>query len=281
MDCVFCPKTSRQNEFMTVETFCKILDKIQYHTNQIYLHVLGEPLLHPQLGLLLQHCDRTGMRVNITTNGTLIKKVSEILLKSSALNRVNFSLHSFNQQVFSNYSKDNYLKDIADFTVKALETEKIAIYYRFWDQTKSELQDENKQMINKLSELIGTEIPDIDSLKPQGATMIKRPLFISKEEVFDWPSLDMENSIENAKCLGIKEQLAILVDGTVVPCCLDNNACIQLGNIKENSLQDIIENPRAKAIREGFSKGVAVEELCKRCTYKKRFIKNSSIRNLN
>ena len=72
-------------------------------------------------------------------------------------------------------------------------------------------------------------------------------------------------------CYGLKDQLAILVDGTVVPCCLDDEGSMKLGNIFEQSLDDIINGERARRIIEGFQKRIAVEELCQKCSYKNQF----------
>lgn len=260
---------------MYPENFSDIIEKIKPHTNQIYLHVLGEPLLHPHLETLLNHCEEQEIKVNITTNGTLIKKASNILLECKVLNRVNFSLHSFKQQIDNKMVNefDNYIKDISEFTLKALEKNTIAIYYRFWDQSINDLQKENEEMIKNLSEYLHLDIPKLNALKPTGATMIKRPLFVSKEVVFDWPKEDLLEREGKAYCLGIKEQIGILVDGTVVPCCLDCEGQLALGNINIESLQEILEGKRAKDIREGFSRGEAVERLCKKCTYRERFVR--------
>ena len=130
--CNFCPETKRTAEFMKIETFNEILDQIKPYTDYIYLHVKGEPLLHPEIDKFLDSSYKKGFMVNITTNGTLIKSVSDKILTKSALRQINFSLHSFdgNESV---ESKDEYINDILSFVDQAISKTKIIIAYRLWN----------------------------------------------------------------------------------------------------------------------------------------------------
>jgi radical SAM protein with 4Fe4S-binding SPASM domain len=76
---------------------------------------------------------------------------------------------------------------------------------------------------------------------------------------------------ESGFCLGLREQFAVLADGTVVPCCLDRNADMALGNIFKQPINDILEGERARRIVDGFSKRQIAEELCRKCSYRQRF----------
>ena len=89
--------------------------------------------------------------------------------------------------------------------------------------------------------------------------------------MFDWPDMSAEELGENCFCYGLRDQVGVLCDGTVVPCCLDHDGDIPLGNLFERELDEILVSPRAGAIREGFSHRLAVEELCRRCGYARRF----------
>ena len=92
-------------------------------------------------------------------------------------------------------------------------------------------------------------------------------------EKFEWPDIQIDSLGEEVFCHGLRNQIGILVDGTVVPCCLDSEGNINLGNIFEKSLKDIVEDKRARDIYDGFSRRRAVEELCKKCGYATRFKK--------
>ena len=72
-------------------------------------------------------------------------------------------------------------------------------------------------------------------------------------------------------CYGMLDHVGVLADGTVVPCCLDADGEITLGNIFESDLSEILASPRARAIADGFKHHQKVEPLCRRCGYSKRF----------
>ena len=97
LKCKFCPETNRKKEFMSLENFEKIIQKIHKHTNLVCLHVKGEPLLHNNLADILKVLEKYNLKTNITTNGTLIKENLEILRNSKAVRQINFSIHSIMQ----------------------------------------------------------------------------------------------------------------------------------------------------------------------------------------
>ena len=78
---------------------------------------------------------------------------------------------------------------------------------------------------------------------------------------------------EFGTCYGLRRQLGILVDGTVVPCCLDQDGIINLGNIFNEDLENIVSSDRAKEIVTNFRNNKLKEDLCKRCGYIKKFKK--------
>ena len=95
LSCSFCPGTRREKRFMTPEDFETLSRKLRGHVEYLYLHLMGEPLLHPQLEEILGIAARQGFRVIITTNGTLLDRRGELLVSSPAVYKVNISLQSF------------------------------------------------------------------------------------------------------------------------------------------------------------------------------------------
>jgi radical SAM protein with 4Fe4S-binding SPASM domain len=106
-----------------------------------------------------------------------------------------------------------------------------------------------------------------ESLKEKNSFKLKNNVYLSMGEKFKWPSLKAEELGERIFCYGLRDQIGILVDGTVVPCCLDSEGNIPIGNIFENTLEEILNSKRAKDIYDGFSGRKAVEELCKKCGF--------------
>lgn len=268
MDCSFCPKTNRKKEFMDEELFVRILDQIEEHTKYLYFHIMGEPLLHPQIGRFLDISGEKGFKVNLTTNGTLIDKGADELISKPALRLVNFSLHSFEGNPNTD-ALDSYLSKIFAFISKAQKEKSTLCSLRLWNLSDQKPNDENDHILRKIENEFKTE-PLRNELNSRGIE-ISQGVYLNFAKQFDWPRLEKEKINDLGFCHGLRDQIGFLVDGTVVPCCLDSEGSIALGNIKIQNFSDIIESTRAKAIHEGFNSRKAVEELCKKCGYRTRF----------
>lgn len=273
LSCDFCPQTRRKPEFMDLVTFRKILDQIKAYTDFIYFHVKGEPLLHPEIDKLLDISYEKGFKVNITTNGTLIQTVKDKLLKKPALRQINFSLHSFDGNE-SFVSKADYITDILSF-IKEAEDSELLISLRLWNLEESnEINLErmkNNELIKTIEEEFSLPYQIQEKVDPSRGVKISDRLYLNQDYRFEWPDLEAEKDDGIGFCYGLRNQAAILVDGTVVPCCLDGEGVISLGNINSAPFSEIIDSERANNIVDGFSNREAVEELCKRCGYRKRF----------
>jgi len=279
LSCDFCPKTRRPAEFMKLSAFENILKQIKGHSEHIYFHVLGEPLLHPELKDFLRLSSDYGYIVNITTNGTLIDKAKDVLIKSEALRQINFSLHSFDANPINN-PMESYLNNIITFAKEAREKSDIIIALRLWNLEESLLNapdnkktqiEKNRHILERLEEAFNLEYKIEEKLLPGRGIKLAPKVFLNQATKFNWPNTLHKDITEKGFCYGLRDQIAILVDGTVVPCCLDGEGVINLGNINNASFSEIIEGSRAKDIYEGFSKREVVEELCRKCDYRRRF----------
>ncbi len=273
MACSFCPPTARAKGLIKVEQFNKILDEIRPHTKYIYLHVKGEPLLHPRIDQLLDAAHEKGFKVNITTNGTLIKKNREKLLGKPALRQINFSLHSFDGHEGSE-NREKYLGDILDFVRAAREYNTI-ISYRLWNLQKEHVTDiaarRNRETLEILENEYNLDYRIEEKVQPGKGVKIANNIYLNQDHEFRWPSLLEPEDEGKGFCHALRSQAAILVDGTVVPCCLDGEGVINLGNVNEKSFTDIVQGERANNIVDGFSRREAVEELCRKCGYRQKF----------
>ncbi|MFT9819481.1 radical SAM/SPASM domain-containing protein [Lysinibacillus sp. NPDC056185] len=271
--CSFCPPTARAKGLIKVEQFNKILDEIRPHTKYIYLHVKGEPLLHPRIDQLLDAAHEKGFKVNITTNGTLIKKNHEKILGKPALRQINFSLHSFDGHEGSE-NREKYLGDILDF-VRASRDYNTIISYRLWNLQKDSVTDlaarRNRETLEILENEYNLDYRIEEKVQPGKGVKIANNIYLNQDHEFKWPSLLEPEDEGKGFCHALRSQAAILVDGTVVPCCLDGEGVINLGNVNEKSFTDIVEGERANNIIDGFSRREAVEELCRKCGYRQKF----------
>lgn len=263
LKCKFCPDTNREKEYMTVENFEAIIEKIYNYTNIVCLHVKGEPLLHNDLEEILKILEKYNLKANITTNGTLLKNKLDIIKNSKSIRQINISLHSITQ---NDITYNEYLKNVFE---SVEELKNVIISYRLWNLLKIEKNDINNKIIKEIETYykmsnLKEKLAESEFLK------VKENVFINQDIEFTWPDINRENIIEKGKCLALKEQVAILVDGTVVPCCLDNNGDIQLGNILDETLEEILNKPKSIEIKKNFEKKIITCKLCKTCGFLKR-----------
>ncbi|MEB3100503.1 radical SAM/SPASM domain-containing protein [Ferviditalea candida] len=273
--CSFCPQTGRQANFIKVDTFAHTLNQINRHTNHIYLHVKGEPLLHPKLDELLDISHAKGFKVNITTNGTLIQKAKHKILGKPAVRQMNFSLHSFDGHEGST-DREQYITNILSFIRQAAEAGQNVIFsLRLWNLDQDNATNLEKNRNRHSLEIIEKEFNlnyRIEEKVERGKGLkIAERIYLNQDHEFEWPSLQAPEDDGKGFCHGLRSQAGVLVDGTVVPCCLDGEGVIKLGNIHDSSFTEIIESERANRLFDGFSKREAVEELCRKCGYRKRF----------
>ena len=261
LSCAFCPGTKRPKKAMTEEEFSGLLPKLRPYTNFLYFHLMGEPLCHPKLERFLELAGDAGFRVILTTNGTLLKKQQEMLLSSPALHKVNISLHAFEANDLA-VPFSEYLEGCFAFG-KAAEG-KVLVSYRLWNQGG---QDEKNE---EILETMAKYFPQPWAEERRGPRLGNR-VYLEYGDTFDGPDLSAPDGGQAVFCHGLRDQLGVLCDGRVVPCCLDHEGDIALGNLFEQDMEDILDSPRAKAIYEGFSRRQASEELCRRCGYARRF----------
>ena len=271
--CSFCPPTARKANIIKLDAFNNILDQIRPHTKYIYLHVKGEPLLHTKIDQLLDAAHAKGFKVNITTNGTLIKKNRHKLLGKPALRQINFSLHSFDGHEGSE-NREKYLGDILEFVRDAAEHNTI-ISYRLWNLQQDHVTDlaarRNRETLEILEKEYNLDYKIDEKVEPGKGVKIANRVYLNQDHEFQWPSLLAPEDDGKGFCHALRSQAAILVDGTVVPCCLDGEGVINLGNINTTPFSEIIEGERANNLYDGFSRREAVEELCRKCGYRQRF----------
>lgn len=261
LKCSFCPGTTRSPKRMNTDEFKIVLEKIKDYTDYIYFHLLGEPLCHPDLENFLQIAEEMKFKVIITTNGTLLNKCNDILLNSNSHYKTVISLHSFEAND-NKISLKNYLNDCFSYA-KSAENKKIVVL-RLWNNGGKDTL--NNDILNVLEKYFPKPWNE-----ERNGTRIGEKIYIQYGDKFDWPTLESDNINENVFCYGLRDQIGILSDGTVVPCCLDSNGDIPLGNIFEYNMEIILSSQKAQNIYNGFSNRTACEELCKRCSFVRKF----------
>lgn len=261
LSCQFCPGTKRKPRILAEPEFSAIIQKLCPWTEHLYFHLMGEPLCHPNLENYLTLAGKYGFKVILTTNGTLLQKQQSILLASEALHKLNISLHAFEANDLTLPFED-YLQQCFTFG-KAAEGKKLVVF-RLWNQGGAEKR--NHEILSALESFFPK--PWIQERK---GIRIGSRVYLEYGDKFDWPDLNAEDQGDHVFCYALRDQIGILCDGTVVPCCLDHDGDLALGNLLESDLEEILTSDRAIAIYQGFQQRFAAEELCRKCGYARRF----------
>lgn len=271
LNCSFCPKTKRTPAFVSLSQFNDVADKLKGRVEYLYLHLMGEPTLHPELEAILESAGKRGFKVILTTNGTALEKVGKILVSSDALYKISMSLHS-REANDNGYDMDTYLNSCFDFALDASEKGKICVF-RLWNLNGEATVGQNSQnpyILERMRQYFGDEWTETRS-----GARLQNKVFLEYGEKFEWPDPNAtEINERDCFCHGLRDQIGILCDGTVVPCCLDSEGTVALGNIFTSNFDEIISSKKAKSFYKCFTNRKSPSALCSNCGYARRFSRN-------
>lgn len=273
LDCLFCPKTARAPRRLSLEEFELLTDRLVGQVQFLYFHLMGEPLMHPQLPQMVQRARQKGFVPVLTTNGTLLTTQgahawpTAAPLLDAGLHKLQISIHSHEGNGKADPSE--YMQHVMTYAIEAARRG-IIVVLRLWNQGGYDTHNQ------QLHDLIAEYTPRPWTQRYDGWRLADH-LYLEYDQMFEWPDEEhAEYDEDETFCYALRNQIGVLVDGTVVPCCLDHEGSISLGNLKEQSLADILAGTRAKALYDGFTNHTATEPLCRRCGYasvSKRFRK--------
>ena len=258
--CSFCPKTRRDPRSVTMEEFAHIARSIAPVTDYLYYHVMGEPLTHPLLPDFIRYASSLGLKSAVTTNGTLLSKRGTELIESNVY-KVNISVHSFESGSEASY--EEYILSCLDFADKA-SRRGVLVVLRLWNRGATDTKNTDTER------MIYERFGEPEQVSSRGARL-RRGLHLEYGDRFVWPDMRETDMGDSVFCHGLGDHFGILSDGSVIPCCLDHEGDITLGNVFCEPLEAILSSERAEAIRNGFRHKKASEELCRKCSYARRF----------
>ncbi len=272
LSCSFCPTKELPSKEMDLEFFESIIKQAKVYTNEIACHVVGDPLTQSNLSFYLDIIHKHGLKAMLTTSGYFLKKHTYDTLFHPCVKQINISLNSFNKNDTS-ITFEQYINPVLALCEAKLEREEeLFINLRVWnlDEMMSERMF-NETLFEKLSSAFDTKL-NLNSIyekRPKSIRLASKVL-VHFDNYFEWPSL--KNKVYgHGTCQGLQSHVAILASGKVVPCCLDCDGIIELGDLHKDTLDEILVSKRAVNMLEGFKEGKAVEELCQKCSYKDRF----------
>lgn len=255
LDCPFCT-IAKGNSFMSMKDFDDYTDQIKEYTDYIYLHVLGEPLLHPQFDEFLNILDEKELKLQLVSNGVLLDKHPD-LLSHKCLRKLSVSIHSVN----SVDVPESYFETI-DRLIE--EEHSCSVELRFYDLKNLD------EKIRNYHDSLKKRYPFIQTSRPD-SFKLKEKTYVYYEELFRWPDMNDEELPEEGLCHGISEQLAILSDGTVTSCCLDPRGINAFGNLKKDPLKKILESDKYLKAYDDLMAHKLSLSLCRHCSYRLRF----------
>lgn len=255
LDCPFC-SNEKGHSFMSLDVVKDYLNQIKEISDYVYLHVLGEPTLHPDFDAIMDYCEEINLHVQLVTNGTLLVKHPH-LFENKALRKCSISLHSIN----NSQMKEEYFNFILNLLNKPLNA---TLELRFYDFNN--LDNDLKTFLNELQNVFGLKLTDkVNSYK------LKENVYVYFNELFDWPKMSDKTISNHGKCHGAIDQIAILHNGLVTTCCLDPYGQNYFGDLKKNSLKEILSSKQYQEIVTNLRKQVLILDLCKKCSYRTRF----------
>ncbi|MEE1357097.1 MAG: SPASM domain-containing protein [Clostridia bacterium] len=260
--CDFCHGTKRVRRYMSRAEFEYAAHQLRQFAEYLYFHLMGEPLLHPELSAFFDIAHALGFKVILTTNGTLLHDRADVLLSAESLYKVSISLHCYEANN-SRYELESYLDECFCFCQKAAERGIISVM-RLWNIGGEDKL--NQKIIARMhSHFDGDSSTEWKQI--YSGYKIRDKVFLEWGERFEWPDAEAEYIGENISCYGLRDQIGVLCDGTVVPCCLDADGTIELGNIFKTPLSEILSSERAAALKRSFEIRRVKEPLCQSCGY--------------
>lgn len=273
LKCGFCPAVERDRRVMTPAFFRRVLAEVAPLTEEVCLHLMGEPLGHPQLGDIIATCTELAVPVNLTTNGVLLHGERRDIVLSPIVRQLNVSVHSFEAN-FQGQDVAPYMHRLFRLTRAAMDVRPdLYVNFRLWDLVPgASVSNESAAILRLIEEEFCADFATlkVDLRRRKGFCLAGR-IYVHFDSRFEWPSVSAPVRGRVGTCHGLTQHIGIHADGTVVPCCLDKEAVIRLGDLTKSSLQDILASPRAEAMRCGFARDRLVEDLCQRCTFITRF----------
>ena len=171
------------------------------------------------------------------------------------------------------YNFENYINSVLNASKEILEKSNTIISFRLWNLENIEENSENYKILNSLGSVFSVEnLKEI--AKKEKFVKLSENAFLNQDLEFTWPSLENEIISEEGTCWGLRNQIAILANGDVVPCCLDGDGEIKLGNIFEENFESIINSDYSKEFIKAFEENRVIHNLCKRCGFRSKFNKD-------
>ncbi len=299
--CDFCPITlsKRKKEYLSFELLRKGINEIvkERITDTVSFHLLGEPLLHPGIFDAVVYAKKHGLRVELTTNGSLLteKNVSKII--DSDIDQITISMQTNNcdhhlarnteipfneyyQKILKAIQMMKQTSNAIEIQVSLMNTSTgkyfmvdspLAIESKgrgFKQELSAVIYDIYSTLDIKISyDEIHRKLLKIntDSLK---IIKIDKQISVFIQLFADWGNTFTSKKVSPAiigYCGILLKNIAVLSNGEVTICCVDYDGETSLGNLRTDSLMSLLTSEKVKTLQDGLRKWRFIHPQCQRC----------------
>lgn len=282
----------------------KLLDEIadKHLTKIVTFHLMGEPLIYPHIFKAIALAVDRKLELHLTTNGSTFAIRPDHIEKlvASGIPKVTISLQTPSTDTFTlrgappNLSPNLYFSGITQYVQANLEDEQspTRVNIKFLDSTPHpflvphkplkivEGREQMQAELNRWADILFqgySHPPDLQWIDQQirqhkpgrwQVITLHPKLGLETFPLDSWGNVELGTDVVPARfgtCNGAAQQVGVLYDGTVVPCCKDYEGRIPLGNLNEKSLAEILVDRPACALRQGFDRLQVTHPVCQRC----------------
>jgi radical SAM protein with 4Fe4S-binding SPASM domain len=261
-NCIMCPrgkKMKRKVGFMEFSLFTKVIDEVACYPNEIKgkeieLFHFGESLLHPHIAEMYRYVTQKNLNPVISVNATELNREIATKIITSNSGKIIVSLDGFDEESFTRIRgrKIDYNEAVQNIIVAA------EIIKQYKSQTKLIVRmislNENTNKTSDFQHFWGNKGIDAEI----------RPFF-------PWGEKEMENLGTYEKhppympCPFPWQYVVVQWNGDVVACCRDLNSENIMGNVNNNTLEEIWNGVNYKQFRNQMIEGIYKNSICKPC----------------
>ena len=274
--CPECPSGlrsfTRPTGNLKADFFRRIIDELGRRLTFLIFYFQGEPYINPDFLEMVRYASGQGIYTITSTNGHFLNDELARQTVESGLDRLIISVDGATQEVYENYRRAGKLEVVlqgARNVVKwkqQLNSTTPHLIFQFLVVRPNQHQIDD---IRRLAKEIG-----IDELKLKTAQVYDfengNPLIPTLPEYARYAELPdgrwrVKNRLLN-HCWKLWHACVITWDGLVVPCCFDKDAQHRLGDLKENSFEEIWQGGPYRQFRRQLLNGRNQIDICTNCT---------------
>jgi len=254
--CTMCPinHMTRQTGYMELPKFRKIIDEIAPYAELVYLHGLGEPLLHPDIIEMVRYCRSRRVKTGISTNAMMLTEEMSAKLLEAGLDYIFLAFDGATKETFERVRKN------ADFS-------RVDKAVRGFLAMKDKIKNSNFTVVQMI---VTPETEHEKELFLERWKDVKNINAIRIKREFDLRFLNRTPKPEgicDKPCFYLWRQANIYWDGTVSLCCMASNNEQLLGNIFDyGGFGKVWRSEKMRQARDLHIKGKWREiPICRKC----------------